>query len=66
MATMAEHKGRRTRRRFSEDYKTGAVRLVFDEGRTVGRRCAIWGWRSRRAANGVSRQGRIARKARRG
>jgi transposase len=35
MATMAEHKGRRTRRSFTEEYKTGAVRLVLDEGRTV-------------------------------
>ena len=35
MATMAEHKGRRTRRSFTEDYKTGAVRLVLDEGKTV-------------------------------
>lgn len=34
MATMAEHK-RRTRRSFTEDYKTGAVRLVLDEGKTV-------------------------------
>ena len=35
MATMAESKGRRTRRSFTEDYKTGAVRLVLDEGKTV-------------------------------
>ena len=35
MATMAEHTGRRTRRSFTEDYKTGAVRLVLDEGKTV-------------------------------
>jgi transposase len=35
MATMAEHKARRTRRSFTEDYKTGAVRLVLDEGKTV-------------------------------
>src|SRR3954465_4079255 len=35
MATMAEHKGRRTRRSFTEDYKAGAVRLVLDEGKTV-------------------------------
>jgi len=35
MATMADSKARRTRRRFTEDYKTGAVRLVLDEGKTV-------------------------------
>jgi transposase len=35
MATMAEHKARRTRRSFTDDYKTGAVRLVLDEGKTV-------------------------------
>ena len=35
MATMADTKGRRTRRSFTEDYKTGAVRLVLDEGKTV-------------------------------
>jgi transposase len=28
--------GRRTRRQFSEEFKEGAVRLVLDEGRTVG------------------------------
>ena len=27
---------RRPRRRFSEEFKAGAVRLVLDEGRTVG------------------------------
>ena len=35
MATMADSKARRTRRSFTEDYKTGAVRLVLDEGKTV-------------------------------
>ena len=34
MATMADTKGRRTRS-FTDDYKTGAVRLVLDEGKTV-------------------------------
>jgi transposase len=28
--------GRRARRRFSEEFKAGAVRLVLDEGKTVG------------------------------
>jgi transposase len=35
MATMGETKGKRTRRSFTDDYKTGAVRLVLDEGRSV-------------------------------
>src|SRR3979490_666913 len=35
MATMADTKGRRTRRSFTADYKSGAVRLVLDEGKTV-------------------------------
>jgi transposase len=35
MATMADTKCRRTRRSFTDDYKTGAVRLVLDEGKTV-------------------------------
>ena len=35
MATMADSKGRRTRRSFTDDYKAGAVRLVLDEGKTV-------------------------------
>src|SRR4029453_5048650 len=35
MSTMADTKPRRTRRSFTEDYKTGAVRLVLDEGKTV-------------------------------
>ena len=29
-------RGRRTRRQFSEEFKAGAVRLVLDEGKTVG------------------------------
>jgi transposase len=28
--------GRRSRRQFSEEFKEGAVRLVLDEGKTVG------------------------------
>jgi transposase len=30
-------KGRRLRRAFTEEFKAGAVRLVLDEGKTVGR-----------------------------
>jgi len=35
MSTMPDTKTKRTRRSFTEDYKTGAVRLVLDEGKTV-------------------------------
>ena len=35
MSTMTDTKARRTRRSFTDDYKTGAVRLVLDEGKTV-------------------------------
>ena len=38
MSTMADTKPRRTRRSFTDDFKAGAVRLVLDEGKTVGRR----------------------------
>jgi transposase len=33
---MAETKRKRTRRSFSDEFKAGAVRLVLDEGKTVG------------------------------
>jgi transposase len=37
MSRMSSSKaGRRPRRRFSDEFKTGAIRLVLDEGRTVG------------------------------
>jgi transposase len=32
----ARNTGRRARRQFSEEFRTGAVRLVIDEGKTVG------------------------------
>ncbi len=38
MSTMANStKPRRQRRRFTEEFRAGAVRLVLDEGKTVGR-----------------------------
>jgi len=38
MSTMGTNaKGRRFRRAFTEEFKAGAVRLVLDEGKTVGR-----------------------------
>ncbi len=37
MSTMAtDTKGRRLRRTFTEEFKAGAVRLVLEEGKTVG------------------------------
>jgi len=36
MSRMAKTGGRRTRRKFSEEFRAGAVRLVLDEGRTAG------------------------------
>ena len=36
MSTMSDTKRNRTRRSFTEEFKAGAVRLVFDEGKTVG------------------------------
>ena len=32
----SDKRSRRTRRRFTEEFKAGAVRLVLDEGKTVG------------------------------
>ena len=38
MSTMAHStKPRRLRRRFTEEFRAGAVRLVLDEGKTAGR-----------------------------
>ena len=37
MSRMGSHKaGRRARRQFSEEFRAGAVRLVMDEGKTIG------------------------------
>ena len=36
MSPMAEERTKRTRRKFSDEFKVGAVRLVLDEGQTVG------------------------------
>ena len=37
MSRMGSSKtGKRARRQFSEEFRTGAVRLVLDEGKTVG------------------------------
>jgi transposase-like protein len=36
MSRMAKIDGRRTRRKFSDEFRAGAIRLVLDEGRTAG------------------------------
>jgi len=36
MSTMPDTKRKRARRRFSEEFKAGAVALVLDEGKSVG------------------------------
>lgn len=36
MSRMSKTEGRRLRRKFSEEFKAGVVRLVLDEGRTAG------------------------------
>ena len=36
MSTMADPKAKRTRRSFTEEFKAGAIRLVLDEGKSVG------------------------------
>lgn len=36
MAGMDKKRGRRARRVFTDEFRAGAVRLVLDEGRTIG------------------------------
>ena len=36
MSSMEENAGRRARRSFSEEFRAGAVRLVLEEGKSVG------------------------------
>src|SRR5262245_23626539 len=36
MSRMAKTDGRRARRRFTDEFKAGVVRLVLDEGKTAG------------------------------
>ena len=36
MVRMAKNGGRRARRVFTDEFRTGAIRLVLDEGRTIG------------------------------
>ena len=36
MSTRADKQSKRTRRSFSEEFKAGAVRLVLEEGKSVG------------------------------
>jgi len=36
MSRMAKTEGRRTRRKFTDEFKAGVVRLVLDEGKSAG------------------------------
>ena len=36
MSSMADRKPKRVRRNFTDEFKAGAVRLVIDEGKSVG------------------------------
>ncbi len=36
MSRMAKTEGRRTRRKFTDEFKAGVIRLVLDEGKTAG------------------------------
>jgi transposase len=36
MSRMVKHEGRRARRKFTDEFKAGAVRLVLDEGKSAG------------------------------
>lgn len=36
MSRMVKTEGRRARRKFTDEFKAGAVRLVLDEGKTAG------------------------------
>ena len=36
MSTMSETRRKRTRRSFTDEFKAGAIRLVLEEGKTVG------------------------------
>jgi transposase len=36
MSRMAKTEGRRSRRKFTDEFKAGVVRLVLDEGKTAG------------------------------
>ena len=42
--SMEEQKKRRTRRRFTDEYKARAVRLVLKEGQTAAQVARIWIW----------------------
>ena len=66
---MAGRQGRRTRRSFTDAYKTGAVRLVLDEGKTVAaaaRESSLRNWveqaRSDQGDRGAHRASRLAQR----
>ena len=72
MSTMSDAKRKRSRRSFTEEFKAGAVRLVLEEGKTVGAAArdldltesslrnwveVIWELNSDGLPNGVGRNG---------
>jgi transposase len=59
MATIADTKGRRMRRTFTDAYKTGAVRLVLDQSKTVAAAACDLGLTESSLRNWSSRPGRI-------
>jgi len=65
MSTMADKQSKRTRRSFSEEFKAGAVRLVLEEGKTVGAAARDLDLTESSLRNWSSTPARIRRKARR-
>jgi len=65
MSTMADTRAKKVRRSFTEEFKAGAVRLVLDEGKSVGAAARDLDLRNRRCAIGSSALGLIAGKANR-
>jgi transposase len=65
MSTMADTKAKRPRRSFTDDYKTGAVRLVLDEGKTVAAVARDLGLTESSLRNWVEHTARIGRRVRR-
>ena len=56
MARMGSDKlGRRVRRQFSDEFRAGAVRLVLDEGKTMGAVAREWDLTPSALSGGTSR-----------
>jgi hypothetical protein len=41
MSHMAKTEGRRARRKFTDEFSSGVIRLVLDEGKTAGAGTAV-------------------------